>query len=167
LIALPEETYTSLITNNILTITDLNAAIASLEALESGLYKSGKVAEKIEWFLPENLAHSFRECLESNKVDIESPEQVEHFIAQVKKELRATPVISLKLAFSPRRKFVTKLADWWGRQLGSQFVLDVSVDPDILGGVEVMSGGKFHDLTVSRRLKELVTGGKLLASRYL
>ena len=65
------------------------------------------------------------------------------------------PVLKIHLAFLPTPSFIKELSDWLKRNLKRKVLLDVEVNPAIVGGAILEYKGKYLDLSLRRELEKL------------
>ena len=53
---------------------------------------------------------------------------------ELEKYLRSLPEIKLEIAFSPENNFLEKISQWFEKELGQKIILDLTVNPKIVGG---------------------------------
>lgn len=61
--------------------------------------------------------------------------------------------VNLTLAFLPSKSLVKKLALWFKKNFGSKVVLDIQVDPKILGGAILSFNGYYRDFSLKKKLE--------------
>ncbi len=76
-------------------------------------------------------------------------------LEELEKELKSVSVFGLRVAFSPPEKSIDKFKNWIERELKRPVVLDLTVDPGIIGGAVVEFDGKWGDFSLSKKMKEL------------
>ncbi len=90
--------------------------------------------------------------------EIESKKYKEKFpskeLSQMKKTLLGLPIVKLEIAFSPSEEFLQKISNWMEKNLGKKVILDVTVNPKIIGGAIIEYQGKWRDFSLVKKLKE-------------
>ncbi len=72
------------------------------------------------------------------------------FLGSLKEKLIATPSVKVTLSFKPTNNFISKL----NKTLNA--LVEVEVDPDILGGIILETNGKHIDLSINKSLNDLL-----------
>lgn len=62
--------------------------------------------------------------------------------------------VSLTLAFDPSADFISKMWEVLSKSLGTDFVLDISLNKAVIGGVIIEFGGKHVDYSLRRVFEE-------------
>jgi F0F1-type ATP synthase delta subunit len=141
----------------ILTKEDLIFYLEELKILENLCFKEpgvslkekakGKVSEKVL-----NLV----ENLEKKGELLKNPEKNKEFFEEMRKQLSLLPQIKIKIAFEPKREFLKKLSLFFEEKLHKKIILDVTVDPEIIGGVIFEWGGKIFDFSLAKKIKKFI-----------
>ena len=63
--------------------------------------------------------------------------------------------VSVTLAFYPRESLLSKISDWFTRNLGEKTIIDLIVDPGIVGGLKVLCNDHFRDYSVRGQLEQM------------
>src|SRR3990167_7236940 len=63
--------------------------------------------------------------------------------------------VSVTLAFYPRESLLSKISDWFTRNLGEKPIIDLIVDPGIVGGLKVLCNDHFRDYSVRGQLEKM------------
>lgn len=66
-----------------------------------------------------------------------------------------TASVVLTLAFYPSDHFLDKIVDWFEDNVGRKVIVDLVVDPEIVGGAKVMCNEHFRDYSVHSKLEEM------------
>lgn len=73
----------------------------------------------------------------------------------IKREnLADLPVLSMTLAFTPSRDFLTDIIKGLREQYENNLILDILVDENIIGGAVVTYKGQYRDYSLRKRLEE-------------
>lgn len=84
-------------------------------------------------------------------------------VEQLQKLFYGAKYVSLTLAFYPTEKALDKIIDWFEANLGERPILDLTVDPGIIGGAKVLCNEHFKDYSVRSRLEKLGLIGEPLS----
>ncbi len=60
--------------------------------------------------------------------------------------------LNLTLAFEPSQEFLDNIYKWVTKNIGQDLILNISVDPKILGGTVISFGGYYLDYSLSKKL---------------
>lgn len=71
-----------------------------------------------------------------------------------KEELKKLPIIELKVGRELSREFITQMSDFFQKKNEESFLLDVKCVPQVVGGVQIVSSGKFFDFSLATQLQK-------------
>lgn len=63
-------------------------------------------------------------------------------------------IVSLTLAFSPSKGLLSRLKTWFEENFDQRILLDIKVDPGVIGGIQIICNEHFRDYTIRRKLEE-------------
>ena len=99
--------------------------------------------------------NSFDEALK-NKVRLDladTPKDVDQ-ISQLIKQIESLKVVELALAIKPTQNFIEKILTFVETNFGSDIVLDLKFNPDLIAGAQVIYGGKYFDFSLKKSLED-------------
>ncbi len=132
---------------------DLNELIEKLEHLRASSFKTGDSFEKkVITVFNENQGKILLNIMEQEKISVNNPLAVVKYVENLLKGLKIIPTVQIRLAILPTKDILEKISDWLIENLGGKCVIDVTVDPTILGGVILESGGLFRDYSLAKRV---------------
>lgn len=111
--------------------------------------------QNVETPLPQKI----NECFASEAqaiVDIVAKEG-EGVLKVLAQEVAKLPVCKLTVAFDPVRTQVVKIRDTISTNVGSPLLLEISVDPRIVGGAVISWNGTYFDGSAGRKVHEYFT----------
>ncbi len=141
----------------IITTSDAELLSAEIDQLLVELYDTNadKFSEAFKSNLSAEIAAALRKVLENQGISFSNREEMRKFLLELQKALRALPVLSLTLAFSPSEKFLTKLSSWAKEHMENLVILELSYDPEILGGAVIVSNGHYYDFSLMKKLESI------------
>ncbi|KKQ51415.1 hypothetical protein A2865_02810 [Candidatus Woesebacteria bacterium RIFCSPHIGHO2_01_FULL_39_17] len=74
----------------------------------------------------------------------------ESFLRGLEKELRGLKDVYLTIAFEPTQDQIDTMASFLKQEIGSSIILNLSYDPQIIGGVQIIYEGLFRDFSFNR-----------------
>ncbi len=77
--------------------------------------------------------------------------------SDLEKKLRALPKLRLEIAFSPPESFIKRVSQWLEKELGQKIILDVVVNPKIIGGAVIEFQGKWRDFSLAKEIHHLLS----------
>ena len=99
--------------------------------------------------------NSFDEALK-NKVRLDladTPKDVDQ-ISQLIKQIESLKVVELALAIKPTQNFIEKILTFVETNFGSDIVLDLKFNPDLIAGAQIVYGGKYFDFSLKKSLED-------------
>ena len=76
---------------------------------------------------------------------------------ELEKYLRSLPEIKLEIAFSPENNFLEKISQWFEKELGQKIILDLTVNPKIVGGAIIEYQGNWRDFSLAKEIDKLIS----------
>ncbi len=104
------------------------------------------------------MAQEVTKLLEDKGVGLKNAKDLEKEIGLIKKKVDALEIVKLTLAFDPDPKFVDMLAGWFRMNVGETILLDINVEPSILGGVCTVWRGYYKDLSLPQMMSNIDFG---------
>jgi F0F1-type ATP synthase delta subunit len=99
----------------------------------------------------------FLEKWEKEKVISANREKQSDFFRKLEKDLQSLPKIKLEIAFSPNEDFLDKISQWLEKELRQKTILDITVNPDIVGGAVVEYQGNWRDFSLAKEIDGIVS----------
>lgn len=123
-----------------------NEFVSRLTAIEDQIYETHFSLEKaVGQQLGIQKSDKFLKLMRENNVASDSPAAIKEFLGKMKKTIASLPMISLTIAFEPADSTLHALNDWFVMNCKKQFLLDLTVDPKLIGGAIVKYNGRFID----------------------
>ncbi len=131
------------------TLEDLEILKGEIDRLENALYQTNVNYNDI-------LKNDIRDWV-SEVITRESKEVgFEKYLEKIKKDLISIPVLSASVSFEPSTSFIEKLSLWLKSNISSDVVVDLLLNTQIIGGIQMSFKGKYLDLSLRKKIsKEL------------
>ncbi len=131
------------------TIQEANQYLLDISFLEALLFKKSLDGfnKELERF------PALKQLLTTDGVISSNTEVLHDCLCTIKSNLQALVPVKITLAFLPDDAFVSKLFSWFADKLSKECILDISVDPKILGGVLIAYAGLYKDLSLKTKVK--------------
>jgi hypothetical protein len=134
---------------------------ARLSAIAEAVYKTDF---KLDAVLLEQIGvqkrDKFMSLLRDNGVNSESNSDLKTFFDTLQEKIAAMTVLSLTLAFEPKEQTLNAITDWFLVNSNKQILLEIVVDPTLLGGATLTFNGVYKDFSIKqtfvRILQEVV-----------
>jgi F0F1-type ATP synthase delta subunit len=81
-------------------------------------------------------------------------------LSTLKAKLSKLPVVSLCLASWPSGGLVDKLSSWVRVNVAKGAILEIKTDESLVGGAVISFGGRFCDLSLARKIREILATEK-------
>lgn len=115
-----------------------------LVSLKNALYQNeDRFNEVLNGFRPQ-IAEALATELTANS------DSKENYLNNLTEELQRIPTIGLTLAFEPGNATINKIHDWIRSRTTTPTLIDIDVNPRILGGVIIVSKGTYSDFSVKK-----------------
>lgn len=94
----------------------------------------------------------FMIILMNNHIDPANRASLKKFMESLREDIKNMEVLGLTLAFQPKEHTLSLISDWLMLNLGSQVLLDIKVDPDLVAGVAVDFRGKHTENSIKAKI---------------
>lgn len=146
----------SALLSNIVTKDRLNAFSFSLDELNKGVFLQGtSFQDLVNNAFDSSMAAPFTNLANECGLNVRGKGDVTEFISLIKRELSEVMPLKITLAFDPDMAFLSRLHLWVSANISSKSVLDITVDPKIIGGIILVHGGKYLDLSLEKELNRV------------
>lgn len=159
--------YFDLITS-LKTTKEVSHFASEIDTLLQTLFKSEKSSlEKALNQISTESAGKITQVFSKNNLDINDKDAVTGFFETLKKLMKKFKVIKLILAFDPSSKTILSIHEFIRDTLGIGFIMDIEVDPEILGGAVVIFNGQYNDFTLKKTVEDAFESKKEEVSSLL
>ncbi len=142
----------------VITKADLAEFIFQLEEANGSLYNTKETPAKA---LGLAVSHQKKEAVvafaEATGRSITNPADMQKVLQEVKELLLKLPVVEFKIAFDPAEQFIFHLVEWVHQYISPDAILELKVDRNLIGGVQISYNGRYHDYSVIKYLQEVQT----------
>lgn len=97
-----------------------------------------------------------KDILKELPFEIDENTDISEQLKIYKNAILEAKILDLTLFFEPDDSFITKLYDWFKKNGFNNFLLNISVDSKICGGLEISYNGKYVDLSIRKTVSEYV-----------
>jgi len=123
--------------------------LKKIEDLENLLYKDPETS------FSEKIKKVGLEELLPKDINYLSKEKQAEFLFSLKENLKNLPKVTIEIAFDPSVDFILKLKNWFLENLKKSLVLEIKVNPKIVGGARIYYLGKYFDFSLATEIEEL------------
>lgn len=151
------ENYFLKIANFLTTKEDLEKFLDELDFVISQIFKNPEISlsQKTKGKIQDWFFESIKEW-EEKEFKGKTENELQIFFSEIKEKILKLPQVKVSLAFCPNREFLKNLSLWFEKNFSQKFILDLKVDPKILGGIVFEISGKVFDFSLKRKIKELI-----------
>jgi len=150
-----EEIFEKL-SEKIITEEDLVFFLDQLSIVRKFLFSQTHIplSERLKSKIDEKLRKEI-EKLEKEKILPSSPEDQSSFFKGLENFLLKIPKVKLEIAFEPSEEFISKVKEWFKEKIKKRVILDISVNPKIVGGAKIEFQGKWKDFSLEKEMEKL------------
>lgn len=149
---------------SVVTRRDLSRLLTDAERVDNEL-TSRSVREKAGADSGEApiMSDQLREFLEQNQCLFEQSRDRSALISELKKLKSSAPVIHMTFAVEADPESLSQLVGWLRESVSPQALIDVGLQPGLIGGVHLRTTNRIHDLS----LRGALSGGHDLLTKEL
>lgn len=146
----------------IITKESLLFFLEEITRVQQIVFKNTKVplTERLKGIVSEELRNYLKE-LEKKKIIPTLPHQQNSFLDKLKKYLQAIPQVKLEIAFTPTEDFILKISNWFEKEFHQRIIIDINVNPKIVGGAIVEYHGKYGNFSLAKKIDVLISQKEL------
>ena len=143
------------ITKDITTKQELVYLLDDINQAKDLIYEKSdkKLSEKVKNVVSEG----FRKIIRNQEDELNTREEQEEFLNQLKSQLQSAAQIKLTLAFSPSDSFLKDISQWLENETGEHIIIDLTVDPEIVGGAIIEYDGHYLNFGLDKKIEKINT----------
>lgn len=143
------------ITSFLYSVEDRSFMLGKLAILEQGAFSTKQsfeeqVHEQFSLPVAEALLHAMTEA----NIASSSAPAVQKFIKAQIETVKSLPVVRLRVAFNPSNDMVKNISKWLDLFSSDKMLVEVIVDPAVIGGVAIELDGTYSDYSLKKLLQE-------------
>lgn len=144
-----------LLPTNLVTSHDLKRLVVELESISSEIVTKS-IHERIGHENNNQIVMSdvLARCVDLNGIDIYNQESREELLAEVRRLKDDAPVVHITFATNAKQEALSKLVEWLREKIHPQAIIDVGLQPNLIGGAYVRTTNKVFDLSMRAQLAE-------------
>jgi F0F1-type ATP synthase delta subunit len=149
------EKFLEKLTDKIITKEDLISFLDQIEIAKSFLFQRPEISlsEKLKGKVSESFRKEIANLEEKEKYL--SVAEFSEFFDLLKKNLLKIPIVKLEIAFEPRENFISEINEWFKKNLGKKVILDIFVNPKIVGGAKIEYQGKWKNYSLAKKIEKI------------
>ena len=139
------------------TTSDAEALMNQLDQMLANLFRIDKVTfeKNVNHNLNYDIANALKNTIATSGITYANHEEMKSFLTGLKEELKSCQVMTLTIACKPSAELVNSICDWVNENLGRKVLLEVNVDPYILGGAIIIFNGVYMNFSVKKKLEDI------------
>ena len=143
------------ILSHIYTQEDRAFVLSKLEKLEQSSFSvKSSFEESVHEVFSLSVGQSLLESAKSAEVSLLDPGAVQRFLHSTQAEIKAVPVITVCLAFTPSYDLLRSITKWFDAECRMKIITEYRVDPSIVGGVAIELNGKYIDYSLKKLIDQ-------------
>lgn len=137
------------------TKSELQEAITQIQLLKDGLYqRPGEFTKILENTVSSRFAEIIRRELHGQELNADN-DNLKNLLREMENNLRQFKTLKLIIAKELSDSIIGQLHDWIYQNFGKDIVLDLEIDPSVIGGAKIYFQGKYGDFTLDKKLSEI------------
>lgn len=137
------------------TVTESLDILHQIDNLIQSLFNTKmSFQEKLDMYLEFSIKNNLLMLLERSGIDIGDANAIENFLTQLKTRIREIPVFEFSVAYEPTSTTVKHVAEWIYFNLHQNVLIDIKVNPELIGGAIIGFNGKMGDFSLKKKIEE-------------
>jgi F0F1-type ATP synthase delta subunit len=132
---------------------DLAAFLSNLN--EKVFVKDFNLHEYLIKNAPDDLAAAIVKTAAINHISVENKDLLQQFFTNASGAIRTLPTAHFILPFDPDRKIIKKIHEWLYENTGKTVILDLTIEPDIIGGCVISFNGRANDYSLAGKIDQM------------
>lgn len=140
------------------TKSDTIALIQLLEKLEKEIFKEPFDFSKIlKTKAPYELSAVIQKLITEANIKVSNRNALQKLLTEINNQVATLPVVHIIVPLSPTENHLKIMHDWFFQNYKKTVILDISVDPSLIGGCVVSFGGRANDYSLKNRIEQMQT----------
>ena len=135
---------------------EAKALIDEIEILLSSLYESA--GEGFESSFKSQIRNWVAKAMESDWQDLGVDKK--DYLLKLKDKLNSLEVVDLVLAYEPNNLSLDKFKIYMIQNISEDIIFNITFDPNLLGGVQIVYKGEFRDFSLKRVFEQEIKSKK-------
>jgi F0F1-type ATP synthase delta subunit len=117
------------------------------------MYTTGfRVQDFLKQHLPNDTYENLDILLRKYAVSPDAASQLADFLPALSHKLHALPVVAITMAIDPTADTIDFLSEWFFHEFSRAVLFETYVDPSLIGGAIIGSGGRISEYTIKNSL---------------
>lgn len=138
------------------TKNDANEVMVVLEKLKDELFKETFTLSDV---LTQNVPHEFAAGIQNLITELgindKDRNSLQSFFTMIIENISSLPVVHIMLSVSPKAKLLEEIHEWFYQNFQKTVLLDISIDPGIIGGCTISFKGRANDYSLKNRIDQM------------
>jgi hypothetical protein len=138
------------------TKTERTEIMVFFQNLSNEIYKNNfDLKEHLSKTVSGEFADAVITLTSDNLINTDNKSGLEKFFLKVQAEIKNLPTAHIILAFNPKKELIQLIQEWFYEKFKKIVILDIAVDPDIIGGCVISFNGRANDYTLLGKIERL------------
>lgn len=147
----------SILLDRCLTVADRNDLKKRILKIKSDVYTvKFKFEEKLKNEVYFNEFSGLIKLAEKMEVNISNKAEINDFLIYIVDLLDGLEVVEIELAVLPQQIILESIIDWFEINLKKRIILNININPELIGGVVLKLEGRSLDYSLKRNIEELM-----------
>lgn len=115
----------------------------------------------LEKYLQDHAGIEFTQLIqnlaEDNKIDPRDLQQIKNLLSTLRQNLAQLKIFKIILAIDPDKDFALKLSNWVHEHINKDVIVEIEVNPIILGGSIIIFDGKYFNNSLSNIINQSIS----------
>ena len=140
---------------SLVTRADLRRLIAEVEVVDNDLL-TGQIHQRTGHgdAQPVSISAMLSDFIEVNSANLQSQPARSDLLIELKRLNSRAPIAHLTFAASVKRDVLSRLASWLREKVHPQSLIEVGLQPNLIGGVHIRTTNQVFDLSIRGRLAD-------------
>jgi len=129
-----------------------------LESMDEAIANAFSTRETLEELFGRLFSHDQKEVLLELIIAVGITRQkaanLQKLLEGIRRTVAVIPIMELTVAVEPSELALVRIKEWIDTHSHTKVVLEIKVNPRVIGGVKIAFDGKYHDYTVRKTIIE-------------
>ncbi len=91
----------------------------------------------------------------SSEKSFQETDQKIFLLELLKKHILFLQQVKLEISFHPNEEVIDKIRDWFEKEIGEKVIIDLIINPSVVGGAIIEYDGKAVDFSIAKEIKKM------------
>ena len=134
---------------------EANDMLTNLNEFMASLYSTKDISLEDHFSrLPKNLSYELQQAIKKDDL-INNKSALREFTSKLQNKIKTCKTLRATLAFQPDDETITIFSTWAKKNIGSNIILDIEVNKEVVGGAVIIVDGQYKDYSVRKKLAQV------------